>query len=207
MINDKVISSSGWEWSLRKRSLGSQLLGSARVLRIPYIFQVGSSATDEISARLTEKSGYDLPLQISWYLKSAFSHGSSWQYTSYYFISNRFKFTVVSLQDKASCFVTNSPSWVIFGRHHSLLLALCSLDKPIFFLCCCSLVSPPRCSRLGSWVHRCVVILTWNNQFVFDLGKIQFKIVTHELLPSIFVVEENVLAYILQRLVSLGKLH
>lgn len=106
------------------------------------------------------------------------------------------------MQDKASCFVTNSPSWVIFGRHHSLLLALCSLDKPIFFLCCCSLVSPPRCSRLGSWVHRCVVILAWNNQFVFDLGKIQFKIVTHELLPSIFVVEENVFAYILQRLVS-----
>ena len=127
--------------------------------------------------------------------------------TSYYSISNRFKFTVVSLQDKASCFVTNSPSWVIFGRHHSLLLALCSLDKPIFSLCCCSLVSPPRCSRLGSWVHRCVVILAWNNQFVFDLGKIQFKIIAHELLPSIFVVEENVLAYILQRLVSLGKLH
>jgi hypothetical protein len=47
-----------------------------------------------------------------------------------------------------------------------------------------------------------VVILAWNYQFVFDLGKIQLEIVTHELLPSIFIVEENVLAYILLRLVA-----
>ena len=133
--------------------------------------------------------------------------GNARALTSYYSISNRFKFTVVSLHDKVPRFAANSPSWVTFGRHHSLLLALCSLDNPILSLCCCSLVSPPRRSCLGSRVHRCVVILAWNYQFVFDLGKIQLEIVTHELLPSIFIVEENVLAYILLRLVALGNVN
>ena len=49
-----------------------------------------------------------------------------------------------------------------------------------------------------------MVVLRWNYQLVLNLGKIKLKVVSHELLPSVLVVEENVLAYVLQRLISLN---
>ena len=74
---------------------------------------------------------------------------------------------------------------------------------PILSLCCCSLVSPTRRSCRGAWVQRGVVVLRRNHQLVLNLGKVKLKVVSHELLPSILVVKEYVLAYVLQRLVSL----
>ena len=168
----EVTSSSHWEiWSRYKASSISQLLCPARTAPQPlYISRLADS-----------NDRRDLPdwrLRVCMWSASAIFLTAekcilcfkaphlllpNARWFSYYSISNRFKFTVVSLQSNAHRLATNSPSssppgrWLLSGNHSLSVRLTYSLS-----LWCCSLVGPPRCTRLLSGVCGLMIILVWN---------------------------------------------